>query len=107
MTSTPRAGFVRPVLHWLPRLSYNKFYFDEIYDAMLVRPTRALAGSLKRVVEPKVMDGWIGGLSDLATDFSAAFRTAQSGLIRDYASYMVLFAVAFTIAVIIAAGIAH
>ncbi len=99
--------FVRPVLHWLPRLSYNKFYFDEIYDAMLVRPTRALAGSLKRVVEPKVMDGWIGGLSDLATDFSAAFRTAQSGLIRDYASYMVLFAVAFTIAVIIAAGIAH
>jgi NADH-quinone oxidoreductase subunit L len=102
-----RTWFDRPVLNWLPRLSYNKFYFDEIYDAALVRPIRALGRAARRVVEPRVMDGWIGGVSDLATDFSAAFRSAQSGLIRDYASYMVLFAVAFTIAVIIAAGLAR
>ena len=99
--------FARPVLNWLPRLSYNKFYFDEIYDALLVRPTRALARTLRRLVEPRVMDGWIRGVSGVATDFSGAFRTAQSGLIRDYASYMVLFAVLFTVAVIIAAGVGH
>ena len=27
----------------LPQLSYNKFYFDEIYDAVLVRPGERLA----------------------------------------------------------------
>jgi NADH-quinone oxidoreductase subunit L len=99
--------FARPVLYWLPRLSYNKFYFDEIYDAILVRPIRSFARALRRVVEPLVMDGWIRGVTGVASDFSTAFRTAQSGLIRDYASYMVLFAVIFTIAVIIAAEVAR
>jgi NADH-quinone oxidoreductase subunit L len=98
--------FARPVLHWLPRLAYNKFYFDELYDAVLVRPARAVARAMRRLVEPRVMDGWIRGVTDTASDFSAALRTAQSGLIRDYASWMVLFAVGFTIAAIIAAGVA-
>jgi NADH-quinone oxidoreductase subunit L len=102
-----RAWFARPGLHWLPRLSFNKFYFDELYDALLVRPIRSLARVLRRIVEPLVMDGWIRGVTGVASDFSTAFRTAQSGLIRDYASYMVLFAVIFTIAVIIAAEVAR
>lgn len=72
---------------------------------MLVRPTRAVARGLRRAGDP-VMDSWIKGLSDVATDFSAAFRTAQTGMIRDYASYMVLFVLIFTIAVMVAAGIA-
>ena len=96
----------RPVLQWLPRLSYNKFYFDEAYDAMLVRPTRALARSLRRVGEP-ALDSWIRGVSDIATDFSAVFRGTQTGLIRDYASYMVLFVVVFTVGVIVVAGVAR
>jgi hypothetical protein len=52
------------------------------------------------------MDSWIKGVSGVATDFSSAFRTIQTGLIRDYASYMVLFVVIFTVAVMLAAGLA-
>ena len=95
-----------PGFRQLARLSFNKLYFDEIFDALLVRPTRALAGALRRVAEP-VMDSWIRGVSEVATDFSTVFRTAQTGLIRDYASYMVLFAVVFTVAVMLAAGVAR
>ena len=36
-------------------LSYNKFYFDEIYDAVLVRPIKATARAMRRVVEPVVL----------------------------------------------------
>jgi NADH-quinone oxidoreductase subunit L len=101
----PSRLLARPGLRLLPRLSFRKLYFDELYDAMLVRPTRALARGLRRVGDP-VMDSWIKGVSGVATDFSAAFRSAQTGLIRDYASYMVLFVLIFTIAVMVAAGIA-
>jgi NADH-quinone oxidoreductase subunit L len=101
----PSHVLARPGFRLLPRLSFNKLYFDEIYDALLVRPTRALARGLRRVGDP-VMDSWIKGVSGVATDFSSAFRTIQTGLIRDYASYMVLFVVIFTIAVMLAAGLA-
>ena len=101
----PSRWLARPGLRLLPRLSFNKLYFDEIYDALLVRPTRALARGLRRVGDP-VMDSWIKGVSGVATDFSSAFRTIQTGLIRDYASYMVLFVVIFTVAVMLAAGLA-
>jgi len=84
----------------LPQLSWHKFYFDELYDATLVRPTRALAASMRRVVEPRVMDGWIRGLTQLFNDISIDFRSVETGLIRDYATGMLLFAgvfVAFTV----------
>jgi NADH-quinone oxidoreductase subunit L len=76
----------------LPQLSWHKFYFDELYDAMLVRPTRSLAASLRRIVEPRVMDGWVRGLSQLFADISIDFRGIETGLIRDYATGMLLFA---------------
>jgi NADH-quinone oxidoreductase subunit L len=87
----------------LPQLSWHKFYFDELYDAALVRPTRAFAATMRRVVEPRVMDGWIRGLTQLFADVSIDFRGVETGLIRDYATGMLLFAgifVVFIVAVI-------
>ena len=78
---------------WIPLLSYNKFYFDEIYDRALVRPMKAVARTARRVVEPDVMDGWVGGIGDLLKGFSVDLRSIQTGLIRDYASLFTVFAV--------------
>ncbi len=78
---------------WIPLLSYNKFYFDEIYDRALVRPMKAVARTTRRVVEPDVMDGWVGGVGDLLKGFSVDLRSIQTGLIRDYASLFTVFAV--------------
>jgi NADH-quinone oxidoreductase subunit L len=102
----PQRVFSAPGLRLLPHLSERKFYADEVYDAVLVRPVRSLGSRLRRVVEPRVMDGWIRGLTDTASDFGQVFRTLQTGLIRDYAAYMVAFVVLFTIAAMLFAGAA-
>jgi NADH-quinone oxidoreductase subunit L len=75
----------------LPQLSWHKFYFDELYDALLVRPVRGFAASMRRIVEPRVMDGWVRGLTQLFSDVSIDFRGVETGLIRDYATGMLLF----------------
>ena len=85
----------------LPQLSYNKFYFDEIYDALLVRPTVALARSMRTVVEPRVMDGLVHAVSDACSELGAWARDYQTGLIRDYASYMIAAAGVFVVATIV------
>ena len=79
---------------FLTMLSLHRFYFDEIYDALLVRPTTALARSLRRTVEPEYMDGAVRGLGSLMTEFSLDFRFIQNGLLRRYAILMLFFAVA-------------
>ena len=85
----------------LPQLSYNKFYFDELYDAVLVRPTLALARTLRNVVEPRAMDGWVRGIADACSELGAWARDYQTGLIRDYASYMIAAAGVFVVATIV------
>jgi NADH-quinone oxidoreductase subunit L len=88
----------------LPQLSWHKFYFDELYDALLVRPTRALAASMRRIVEPRVMDGWIRGLTQMFSDISIDFRGVETGLIRDYATGMLFFVGAFVALMVFVAG---
>ncbi len=77
------------------QLSWHKFYFDEIYDGLLVRPTRAVASAARRVVEPRVFDGWVRGLTQVFADVSIDFRAVESGLIRDYATGMLVAAGVF------------
>jgi NADH-quinone oxidoreductase subunit L len=85
----------------LPQLSWHKFYFDELYDATLVRPVRVLASSMRRIVEPRVMDGWIRGLTQLFADVSIDFRSVETGLIRDYATGMLFFAGVFVLFIVV------
>jgi NADH-quinone oxidoreductase subunit L len=82
---------------WIPLLSYNKFYFDDIYDRGLVRPMKAVARTARRVVEPDVMDGWVNGVGGLLRGFSVDLRSIQTGLIRDYASLFTVFAVVLVV----------
>ncbi len=89
---------------WLVLLSYNKFYFDDIYDRIFVRPTRSVARTLRRVVEPTVMDGWIRGLVNAMRGFSFDLRSYQTGFIRDYASLFAVFAVIFVIVAVVVAS---
>ena len=82
-------------------LSHNKFYFDEIYDGLFVRPIRSLGRGMRRVVEPRVMDGWVRGVADAVGDVGLVARISQTGLIRDYASYMIVAAAILVIVVIV------
>ncbi|MFN2451801.1 MAG: NADH-quinone oxidoreductase subunit L [Candidatus Dormibacteria bacterium] len=80
---------------FLPQLSMHKFYFDELYDAALMRPTVRLGRELNTVVEPEVMDGWVRGLGRFFTGLSDVAREYQTGIVRDYAGYMMLAAAVF------------
>jgi len=72
-------------------LFVNKWYFDELIDALVVRPASAAGrfatGTFERVF---VQDTLIGGTTGLVRAGSAAVRAAQSGFVRYYAALLVL-----------------
>ncbi len=72
------------------RFLLNKWYFDELYDAVLVRPALALARSLWQVGDATLIDGVPNGLASLATDSSAQVVKLQTGSIAIYAFSMLI-----------------
>ena len=78
---------------WRPlyTLFVNKWYFDELIDAAIVRPVAALGRFARDTFEGRVIDETIvGGTSGLVRAGSAAVRAAQSGFVRYYAALLVL-----------------
>ena len=77
----------RPLYEFL----LNKWYFDEFYDAMFVRPARRLGGFLWRRGDGTVIDGGINGIAfGIIPFFTRLAGRAQSGYIFHYAFAMVL-----------------
>ncbi|PRY21524.1 NADH dehydrogenase subunit L [Aliiruegeria haliotis] len=69
----------------------NKWYFDEIYDAVLVNPARALGRFLWKKGDGAVIDGGINGLAmGIIPYFTRLAGRAQSGYLFHYALAMVL-----------------
>jgi len=81
------ANAVRPVYLF----SYNKWYFDELYDAVFVRPARGLGAFLWRKVDLGVIDDW--GPNGVAASTLAGTKRIvrlQSGYIYHYAFVMLI-----------------
>lgn len=72
----------------LYQVSVHKWYVDEIYDRLLVRPTVNLANALWRRVDMEIIDGAVNGVADLTREWGMALRQIQSGQIQHYALYM-------------------
>jgi len=72
------------------RILANKWYVDEIYDAVIVKPLDALAGLLKNVVEKSGIDGVVNGVGRLVQYSSRQIRLLQSGMVGSYILFMVL-----------------
>jgi NADH-quinone oxidoreductase subunit L len=69
----------------------NKWYFDEIYDAIFVRPAKALGGLLWKRGDGDVIDGAVNGVAmGLIPWLTRAAGRAQSGYIFTYAFAMVI-----------------
>jgi NADH-quinone oxidoreductase subunit L len=71
------------------RFLLNKWYFDELYDAIFVRPARALARVLWQTGDARVIDGVPNGAADLAVDVSRGAVRLQSGRVASYAFTMI------------------
>ncbi|GAN79715.1 NADH-quinone oxidoreductase subunit L [Acidocella aminolytica] len=73
----------------------NKWYFDEMYDALLVRPSLRLAKFAWRFGDEQVIDGVPKGLAALTSDASAQAVKLQTGSIALYAFIMLIGLVVF------------
>ena len=75
----------------LYKLIYNKYFVDEIYDAVVVNPL--VAGSrdvLWKGVDVAVIDGAVNGVGSQARGIGGVLKRVQSGNIRSYAAWVLL-----------------
>ncbi|HVZ09699.1 NADH-quinone oxidoreductase subunit L [Rhodopila sp.] len=80
------------------RFLLNKWYFDELYDRIFVRPAMRLAGLLWQVGDATLIDGVPNGLAELTTDGSKQVVKIQTGSLALYA-FMMLIGVVVLIAI--------
>jgi NADH-quinone oxidoreductase subunit L len=73
----------------LARLSYNKFYIDEVYNSLITRPLDALSGFFYKVVDKAGIDGIVNGFGKGAVEASKSFRLLQTGMVGFYIFMMV------------------
>lgn len=67
----------------------HKYYIDEIYDSVFVKPFYKLSNLLHQFVEIKFIDGIVNGLGTAVNKTSAAMRFVQDGSLSFYLFAMV------------------
>jgi len=63
----------------------HKWYFDEAYDVLVVRPMTALGRNASTTFERVVIDGMASGAAFAVRTGNSLVRVAQSGIVRNYA----------------------
>ena len=69
---------------------YNKWYFDEAIDLLVVRPALAIGRFANRTFERLVVDGLISGTEDVVGAGGRLVRVVQSGFVRSYALLLIV-----------------
>ncbi len=72
------------------RLSYHKFYVDELYDRVIVKPVEWLGDFFSEKMEKNVIDGAVNGLGATTIWLSTQLRRLQTGNIGFYVLAMVV-----------------
>ena len=71
-------------------LVYHKYYVDELYNSLFVRPIMALSSGLYRFVEQRVIDPVATGFGRVVTGGGALLRYVQTGAVETYLILMVV-----------------
>jgi NADH-quinone oxidoreductase subunit L len=70
-------------------LIYNKYYVDELYQAVIVKPLYIISRrALWRGVDEGAVDGGINAVARLVAGIGGLLRQLQSGYIRNYATWV-------------------
>ena len=75
----------------------NKWYVDELYNAIIVKPLDAFAGFLSRVVDNKIIDGLVNGVGKALQFSGRQMRFLQSGQVGSYILIMMISIILFFI----------
>ena len=68
----------------------NKWYVDELYDSIIVKPVQSLAKYFNNVLERKGIDGFVNGVGKAVNYSSRQIRLIQTGQVGTYILLMVL-----------------
>jgi NADH-quinone oxidoreductase subunit L len=88
------AGEIAVARNPLHRLVLNKYYVDELYDALVVQPLLAVCAWCARVFDLGVIDGAVNGVGRAVLAWARGLRRLQTGFVMNYALTMLLGAVA-------------
>ncbi len=113
---------LKPLGSKLYTFAFNKYYIDEFYDRVIIRPVLALGGLLAtfdRVVidgivngagslfawgsrckawfDRVIVDGLVNGIAAMVRLFGAIFRTTQTGIIQQYLLVVVAAVIALSV----------
>jgi NADH-quinone oxidoreductase subunit L len=66
------------------RLLLNKYYIDDLYDSLIVRPFTGIAEMLAQIFDPKIVDGAVNGIAAAARGLSSMWRGIQTGNVQHY-----------------------
>jgi NADH-quinone oxidoreductase subunit L len=81
-----RAGRVATQFAGAHRVLLNKYYVDELYNAVIVQPIKKVSsGLLWRGVDAGVIDGTVNAVGLVVRGWSAVLRRLQTGSVRAYA----------------------
>jgi NADH-quinone oxidoreductase subunit L len=72
----------------------NKGYIDEVYDAVVVQPIKALSEHVLWKGDARVIDGAVNGTGQIVMETGALARQIQTGSVRTYAVFVLFGAVA-------------
>ena len=94
---TELATSFREKLSGVHKTLLNKYYVDELYGAVVIRPVIYFSLFLWKVFDVVIIDGFINGSAAFYGEISDFLRTGQTGRLRTYATVFV-----FGVVVIIA-----
>ncbi len=72
------------------RMLLNKYYVDEIYRVIVVRPLERLSGWFWRFFDNRVIDGLVDGVGSVVMTAGIVLRLFQNGYVGTYAFFFVL-----------------
>jgi NADH-quinone oxidoreductase subunit L len=74
---------------FVPRILVHKFYVDELYDRLLIRPSMWLSGIFHEVIEIRIIDRTVNGIGYLVIRAGNTIRYLQTGHVGFYVFMMV------------------
>ena len=74
----------------LGKMLENKWYVDELYNGIIVKPIQSIANYFNGVVEKKGIDGFVNGVGKVINYSSRQVRLLQSGQVGAYVLLMVI-----------------
>lgn len=89
-----RAEVIGRPRNWVHALVLHKYWVDEIYAFLFVRPLLRVAGFCARAFDLGIIDGIVNGIGRVVVGWAQGVRQVQTGYLVNYALTMLLGAVA-------------